>query len=363
MIATILRNSKYIARKKGMLPVYLLLGATWRCNARCVTCFNWKKLNNNVRELSVDEHRRIASNMGPITWLLFTGGEPVLREDLPQVAETYCSINGVERITVPTNALLPGRTEEVARGILDSCKKARIAFSLAIDGVGALHDSIRGVNGNFDKLLDTYNLLARLKKREKRFSINLNTVLMNINIGKIDELMLFVKMKMPEADFHGFEILRGRPPDNSIKPPSADQYREALKKLVPYWAGFPFYRGPLRRVLRAAKIESRLIELETLQGVGPALPCHAGWVSCVIDAEGNLSFCEELDDQIGNLRDSGYDFKKLWFSDKADRLRKFIAGKSCRCTHSCFVGSSMMFEPRYYRRLLMRMIRTYHFCG
>lgn len=340
-----------------MLPVYLLLGATWRCNARCISCFNWRKLNSNAaKELTIEEHRRIASSMGPITWLLFTGGEPVLRDDLPQLAETYYSINRVERITVPTNALLPERTRDAARGILDRCKNARLAFSLAIDGVGELHDSIRGVKNNFGRLLETYNMLAQIKRQEKRFSINLNTVLMDRNIGNIEELMRFVKEKMPETDFHGFEILRGAPPDESLKPPTPEQYKEALKKLVPYWAGFPFYRGPLRRLLRAAKIESRLIELEALQGFGPDMPCHAGWVSCVIDADGNLYFCEELTDPVGNLRDVDYDFKKVWFSGKAEKLRSFVAGKGCRCTHSCFVGSSMMFEPRYYQRLLRRIL-------
>jgi radical SAM protein with 4Fe4S-binding SPASM domain len=246
----------------------------------------------------------------------------------------------------------------MAAEIVDRCRRSRVAFSLAIDGAGELHDSIRGVKGNFGALLETYKLLVEIRRRERRFSINLNTVLMDRNIGHLDELMRFVSDNMPDADFHGFEVLRGSPPEKDLRPPTPEQYREALRKLIPYWARFPFYRGPLRRLLRAAKIEARLMELEALKGIGPDMPCHAGRISCVIDALGDLYFCEELTTPIGNLRDLGYDFGKLWYSEESERLRRFVAEKGCRCTHSCFLGSSLMFEPRYYGRLLRRVMIT-----
>jgi hypothetical protein len=54
----------------------------------------------------------------------------------------------------------------------------------------------------------------------------------------------------------------------------------------------------------------------------------------------------ELRDAVGNVRDTGYDFAKLWFSEGADRQRASIKAKECHCTHSCFMSSSLVFDLR-----------------
>ena len=46
------------------------------------------------------------------------------------------------------------------------------------------------------------------------------------------------------------------------------------------------------------------------------------------------------------LKDTGYDFTKLWFSPEADRQRLAIRAKECHCTHSCFMSSSLVFDWR-----------------
>lgn len=356
MKGPIARNLRYIFNKNGMSPIYLLLGATYRCNSRCLTCFNSDMLNKNPgAELTLDEHRKIAKTMGPITWLLFTGGEPLLREDLAEIATVYYKTNNVLRITIPTNALLPEKAVSVAEQILHDCPDVGLAFSLSMDDVGDRHDAIRGVRGNFGAMLETYDRLVKMKSGEPRLSINLNTVLMNRNIGNLYDMMSFVKERMPGADFHGFEVLRGRSPAPDIAPPTPEQYEAALAKFIPYWSSFPFYRGPMRRVLKAMKIETRKLELEALRGKLD-MPCHAGRISCVIDPIGDVYPCEELVEKIGNLREVGLDFGKLWNSPRAEELRRFIGDKKCRCVHSCFIGSSMMFEPSGYPALLKRIL-------
>lgn len=349
----LVRNARYIFFKKGMTPVYLLLGVTYRCNARCKTCFNYEKLNKTEKELSVEEHSRIAAAMGGITWILFTGGEPTLREDLPLIASVYYRTNGCRRFTVPTNGLLPERTGRMVEEILRECPRAYLTVSLALDDLYERADKIRGVKGSFDSLLKTYLILAEMKVKEKRFSLNLNTVLMNCNIDNIKEIMDFVLKEMPSVDFHGFEILRGIPPDNSLSPPAPREYEALLPELERYWEKFSFYRVPLSRFLKAMKVEARRMELEVMGG-GLVVPCRAGSISGLIDAVGDVYFCEELNEAVGNVRDAGYDFRRIWFSQRSRRLRDFIEKGNCSCTHSCFLASSIMFEPRFYPRLLRR---------
>lgn len=355
MIKPLAISLGHLFRLKNLPPVYLILGATWRCNARCITCFNRDRLNDpDVRELSVEEHLRVAQSMGPLIWLLFTGGEPILRDDLAEVAFAYYRYCGVRRITVPTNGLLPDKTIEITKAMLSRCADARITVSLALDGTAQAHDEIREKPGAFDTLLETYDSLAKLKGQNRRLSLNLNTVLTNRNIAVMPELMEMVLSRMPAMDFHGFELLRGRGTDPDLKPPSADEYERLLKLLIPYWSKFPFYRGPFRRWIRAAKIEARMLELDVLRG--EKFRCGAGITTAYISPEGKVYFCEEPGDPVGDLRAVQYDFRKIWFSEDAERLRKTIAERSCSCTHSCFVGSSVLFDIIHYPSIIRRIL-------
>ena len=55
---------------------------------------------------------------------------------------------------------------------------------------------------------------------------------------------------------------------------------------------------------------------------------------------------------VGNVKDTGYDWDKLWFSEAADEQRRSIRAKECHCTHSCFMSSSLVFDWRTYASYL-----------
>ena len=63
-------------------------------------------------------------------------------------------------------------------------------------------------------------------------------------------------------------------------------------------------------------------------------------------SEGQVLPCELLiDKQIGNVRDVDYDFKKLWYSPKADEIRRYIRDTKCFCTYECFLTINILFNP------------------
>jgi MoaA/NifB/PqqE/SkfB family radical SAM enzyme len=333
---------RYLVDKRGMKPVYLILGLTYDCNSFCRTCFNWEQLRKNKEhELSFEELQKTFSTLGDLLFVVMSGGEPFLRRDLPDVCEMLARQNHVKQITIPTGAIVSDLIARSVESTLQRCPNTQIVVNLSIDHIGAKHDWIRGVPGNYEKAKKTYAALLPLREKYGNLTVNVHTCLCSYNADDLDELMEGVGRDFPEISFHSFEMLRGDQPDKNIQPITTDRYRELLPKLETYWNSFSHYDSFLKFV----KIYTRRMELAILEQETQVRPCHAGLVSGVLDARGEVRMCE-LREPVGNVKDTGYDFTKLWFSEEADRQRVSIRAKECHCTHSCFMSSSLVFDWR-----------------
>jgi radical SAM protein with 4Fe4S-binding SPASM domain len=84
------------------------------------------------------------------------------------------------------------------------------------------------------------------------------------------------------------------------------------------------------------------------------MPCYAGNLSGVMYPEGQVHPCEILDKShmIGNIRDFNLDFRKLWLSQKAKEEVNFIRKTKCFCTHECFNSVNILFNPKFYPKIL-----------
>src|SRR5437764_11222583 len=161
-----LQYLRYLVDKRGMKPVYMILGLTYDCNSFCRTCFNWEQLRKNKEhELSFEELQKTFSTLGDLLFVVMSGGEPFLRRDLPDVCEMLARQNHVKQITIPTGAI---STDLIARSTeltLQRCRDTQIVVNLSIDHIGEKHDWIRGVPGNYEKATKTY--AAPLPRRQK----------------------------------------------------------------------------------------------------------------------------------------------------------------------------------------------------
>ncbi len=333
---------RYLVDKRGMKPVYLIVGLTYDCNSFCRTCFNWEQLRKNKEhELSLEELQKTFASMGDLLFIVMSGGEPFLRRDLPEVCETLSKKNHVKQITIPTGAIASDLIARSVETTLQKCPDTQIVVNLSIDHIGEKHDWIRGVPGNYERAKKTYALLMPLKSKYSNLTVNVHTCLCTYNAEELDELFAGVKRDFSDVSFHSFEMLRGDQPDKNIQPITTDRYRELLPKLEQYWSTYRNYDGFLKFV----KVYSRRMELAVLEQETQVRPCHAGYVSGVVDARGEVRMCE-LRDAVGNVRDVDYDFNKLWFSEESDKQRASIKAKECHCTHSCFMSSSLVFDVR-----------------
>src|SRR5687768_10772620 len=165
---------------------------TSRCNAACETCFYHEELNKSG-DLTFEQIEKISRTMPPITDLWLSGGEPTLRKDVGKIVDLFIKNNGVNRIILPTNALIKSRVFETVKHILENENLGELYLNIALDGYGKTHDKIRGVPGNWEKTLDCIEHLYPLKEKFKdRFRLNVNTVVCAENYREIEKLSEFL---------------------------------------------------------------------------------------------------------------------------------------------------------------------------
>lgn len=337
---------------RGLLQ-YLILFVTARCNARCGTCFYWKEMENAPAELSVDEIRRISKPIGKLPTLLFSGGEPTLRKDLPEIAEIFFRQNQLEYIGLPSNGLMPERAVELAEEILTRCPALRLDVNVSLDDIGERHDAIRGVQGNFERALETIGALCSLRVRYDRLYVNAETVLFSENWRNIRELLDYVRERL-DVNGHYVELLRGNPRDGKLDlPPIKEIHRIHQHVLKNHQV---YHDDPRKR--RWEHEMPYLRELYRWQedflrgGKWPAV-CPAGSELVVIEPDGRVRGCE-MRGIIGNLRDRDYDLRRILGSSEAEQERCDIRHTQCSCTHCVFIYQTFAVHalPNSWRRRL-----------
>ena len=159
--------------------------------------------------MTLDQIVKVSETMPQITDLWLSGGEPTLRKDVSEVIDTFVRNNGVNRVIIPTNALIKSRVFDVVDRALANNDQIDLYLNIALDGYGKTHDQIRGVPGNWEKALASIECLYPLKaKYRDRFRLNVNTVVCAENYTQIEMLSEFM-WKNYQLDGHYFNIVRG----------------------------------------------------------------------------------------------------------------------------------------------------------
>ena len=99
-------------------PRQLVIDVTYRCNARCVMCNIWKA--EKKPELTLEQFDQILSEplFGGIERLMVSGGEPTLREDLPQLIGVCINrMPSLDTLSLITNGLWPERALSICEDI------------------------------------------------------------------------------------------------------------------------------------------------------------------------------------------------------------------------------------------------------
>jgi AdoMet-dependent heme synthase len=166
-------------------PFIVIWELTRACQLKCLHCRAEAQYRRDPRELTFEEGKNLIDQIQEMNnpMLVFTGGDPLMREDVFDIAK-YAIDKGV-RVS-----MTPSATPNVTKEAIEKAKEiglARWAFSL--DGPTAeIHDHFRGTAGSFDLTMERIKYL-----HEVGLPIQINTVISRYNYDHLDEMAALVE--------------------------------------------------------------------------------------------------------------------------------------------------------------------------
>jgi len=160
---------------------------SYRCNARCVHCDIWKNRGKEDSP-SLDEWKTVMTDLrrwlGPVH-VVITGGEALLKPFAIDVAAHGSSIG------LFVEFLTHGYWDDQSK--IEKLALARPwRVTISLDGIGEVHNQIRGREKFFDKTSASIETLKRVRKENGLgFDIRLKTVIMRQNLDHVCEVARF----------------------------------------------------------------------------------------------------------------------------------------------------------------------------
>jgi MoaA/NifB/PqqE/SkfB family radical SAM enzyme len=346
-LSNVIGHGRRVFYKNGALPLYLIHFVTERCNARCLHCLGSFSSEQPKDELTLDEIEKMSSTLGPLFLLLPTGGEPFLRRDLPEIIRIYYKNNSLRKVAMPTNGSLTDTAVKSVIEILNIGRDLHFGIDISIDAIGEDHDRIRNFPGLFQRAMETYREFKKLEKEYDNFNACIEITVSSFNQNKLPEIYSYLLNKV-KIDNLIVRIVRGSPRDPRAKDVDIDKFEaftkkieeDILNKTLPSYTNFPFSNFIIARDILGRRLTMKLLRENRCQ-----MPCYAGNLTGVLRSNGDVFPCELLGEKFGNIREWDYDFKKLWLSEKADRIRSQIKESRCFCTHENFITNNILFNP------------------
>ncbi|NIP30525.1 MAG: radical SAM protein [Candidatus Dadabacteria bacterium] len=263
---------KYFYTKATGRPKLVNLEVTKLCNATCDFCDYWQ----TKHEERLTDYTPVIKKINPLVTVI-TGGEPMLRKDLPDI---------VRQIKSCSMFIF---TSMVTKGDLLSVKKAEELFSAGMDQIavsldfpGEKHDQYRGVQGLWDRIS---TLLPELSKRFPYKSFVLNTIIMEDNLDHIIEIANKAREWGIGISFSSYSVMKTNNDDHFIRDEALMKVNNLVKELI-----------KLRREWKGTILSTEyyLNEIPRYFERGGVPDCFAGISHIQVTPSGHLKRCSEM---------------------------------------------------------------------
>lgn len=308
-------------------PAEATLAVTFRCNSKCIMCNIWKE--TDFQEVPPEVFSKLPSSLKTIN---ITGGEPFMRKDLVEVLRNVHKAAPNSRIVISTNGFL---TDRIVRSVEEIVKfHPKLGLGISVDGIGEVHDRVRGVEGGFERAIETVRALKKLGLKDLRLGMtilpeNADYLLEVYNLAK----ELGVEFTTTVAHNSGIYFKktdnRASTVSDRLKADLLALEREHLRSASPKnWFRAYHLAGITDQSIRAT-LETR---------------CKAADRFFYMDPQGNIYPCIVMDRLIGNM-ESVKDFESFYASKEFDSAR--AAARACRedCWMVCNIRSLLASHP------------------
>lgn len=295
---------------KKRTPLIVSWALTTRCNLRCKYCSAWNIKGQELATKQIFSIIEELSRMGTRK-IQFTGGEPLLREDIGQIVD-FCKKNGMNT-SINSNGLLVEKR-------IDALKNLDI-LSLSLDGPKPTHDYLRG-KGSYDSVIQAANIA-----KEKNIRLRFTTVLSNANLNDVD----FMLEKAREFDAPVFfqpattHLLM----NSETNPVAASQgeYKRAIADL-------------LAKKNKNGYIANSQAALKHLYNwpQKTEIRCLKGLLACRIETNGDVYICPRIKDKIRPENCLKEGFRQAFYS------LPVISCESCWCAANVEINLLLAFK-------------------
>lgn len=305
------------------------------CNLKCAHCYieaGPLKKGELKGELSTEECLRVVdgiAEVNPNALLILTGGEPLLRKDVFQIAR-YASDRGFW-VVVGTNGV------KIAHDLVGRMMEAGIkGVSLSLDALdAATHDRFRGVEGAWENTVNGSRILS-----ERGLPFIVQTTVGRHNLVEIEAIARFAFELGARVFNLYFLVPTGRGAFISdIEPDEYESVMHRLREIQREFEGKMLVNSKCaphyQRVLYEHDPESPFLKTFSAGAGG----CPAGTHYCGITPTGDLTPCPYLPVYGGNLRERS--FAEIWETSEVFtriRARKSLGGRCGACEFNAVCG-------------------------
>lgn len=286
---------------------------TYRCNARCTMCNRYKAPSKPDEEISIETIKKLPK----MYFTNITGGEPFIREDLPDIVRELYKKS--DRIVISTNGFFTDR-------IIKLCEEfPNVGIRISIEGLEETNNKIRGLDDGFNRGYSTLKKLVELKHPDVGFGMTVqdanakdlvalynlsNELNMEFATASLHNSFYFVEAKNIIKD----RMMVGKEFENLVN--------ELLKSNSPKkWFRAYFNHGLINYIFGQKRL----------------LPCDMAFDTFFIDPYGDVMPCNGTKEKevMGNLNEQTWE--ELWNSAQAEKVRNKVR----HCDRQCWMIGSV----------------------
>jgi len=319
------------------LPILSEIAITYRCNLKCTFCYAGCNCTTNPvgddREMTTAEIREVLRAMyedAQVPSVSFTGGEPTLRADLPELIA--CASRLGMRVNLITNGtrMTAGLAHRLVDAGLDSAQ-------VSLEGVTAeVHERVTMIPHSFERTVAAVHHL-----RSAGVHVHTNTTINRDNLHECAAMPAFVRSRLGTTKFSmNLMVPTG---SGALNDRLAVRYRELGPHLL-----------RIQEASRRAGVEFMWYSPTPMCMFNPVAHglgnkgCSACDGLLSVGANGDVLPCASYNESVGNLLEQ--DVRDVWRSRRATQFRdKFLAHPACRACPDFAVCNGAC--PLYWRQM------------